>query len=156
MAQRRGRITSQRLVLSGVAVAYVFGGITSLITITSDNRLLAGQVLSWTLGSLARASWGDLTLPALICVAGIFYLTVHARSLNALLMGDETAAGLGVDVTQLRRHLFVATSLLTGVLVAVSGSIGFVGLVIPHIVRLFVGGDHRRVLPVSLLTGGIF
>ncbi|MDQ3250336.1 MAG: iron ABC transporter permease [Chloroflexota bacterium] len=156
MAQRRGRITPQRLVLAGVAVAYVFGGVTSFVTITAENRLLAGQVLSWTLGSLVRASWADLTLPALTLLIGSLYLALQARPLNALLMGDESATGLGVDVVRLRRRLFVVTSLLTSVLVAVSGSIGFIGLMIPHLVRLFVGSDHRRVLPVALLVGSIF
>jgi len=156
MAHRGGRITPTRLILAGVAVAYVFGGITSFITLTSENRLLAGQVLSWTLGSLARATWADLTLPAFCLLIGSLYLTVQARSLNALLMGDESATGLGIDVARLRRRLFVVTSLITGVLVAVSGSIGFIGLVIPHLVRLFVGSDHRRVLPVALFVGSSF
>ena len=75
--------------------------------------------------------------------------------MNALIMGDETAAGVGVDVTRLRRELFVVTSLLTGVVVAVSGAIGFVGLMVPHLCRLLIGGDHRRLLPLSALAGAL-
>ena len=84
------------------------------------------------------------------------YLLAQARPLNALAMGTEPAASLGVDVARLRRNLFFASSLLAGVCVAVSGVIGFVGLVIPHIVRLMVGSDHRRVLPVGVLFGASF
>ena len=156
MAQRGGRMTPQRLILAGVAVSYVFSGVTSFLTITSDNRLLAGQVLAWTLGSLARARWADLTLPALALLLGTLYLVLQARSLNALLMGDESATGVGIDVARLRRTLFVVTSLITGVLVAVSGSIGFIGLVVPHMVRGLVGSDHRRVLPLAALVGSLF
>lgn len=156
MAQRGGRMTPQRLILAGVAVSYLFSGVTSFLTITSDNRLLAGQVLSWTLGSLTRAHWADLTLPALALLLGTLYLLLQARALNALLMGDESATGVGIDVTRLRRTLFVVTALITGVLVAVSGSIGFIGLVVPHMVRGLVGSDHRRVLPIAALVGSLF
>jgi iron complex transport system permease protein len=112
--------------------------------------------LTWLLGSLAGAKWLDLTLPAGVLLLGTGYLTLQARSLNALIVGDETAATLGVNVTQFRRHLFLMMSLITGVLVATSGAIGFVGLLIPHIVRMSVGTDHRRVLPVAALVGSIF
>lgn len=156
MAQRGGRMTSQRLVLAGVAVFYVFSGVTSFLTLTSENRLLAGQVLSWTLGSLARARWSDLTLPALALLLGTLYLVLQAHSLNALLMGDESATGVGIDVARTRRVLFVVTSLITGIMVAVSGSMGFIGLVVPHLVRRLVGSDHRRVLPLAALIGSLF
>lgn len=155
-AQSHGRITSTRLILAGLGIGYVFSGITSFITLTSDNRYLAGQVLSWTLGSLARAKWADLSLPALAVTVLSLYLVVQARSMNALLMGDETAATLGIDLRRFRRQLFILVAVLTGILVAVSGSIGFIGLMIPHMVRFVVGSDHRRVLPLSLLIGAIF
>lgn len=151
-----GRITPARLILSGIGVGYVFTGITSYITITSSNRQLAGQVLSWTLGSLARASWFDLMLPAPTLLFASIYLVLQARNLNALAIGDETAVTLGVDVHTLRRRLFMLVALLTGVMVAVSGSIGFVGLMIPHTVRFVVGSNHRRILPISVFVGSIF
>jgi iron complex transport system permease protein len=155
-ARRYGQLAPQRLILAGLAVSYVFTGVTSFITLTSDNRQLAGQILSWTLGSLGRASWFDLTLPTLLLVCGAGYLLTQARSLNALIAGDETAATLGLDLQRFRRTLFIITALLTGVMVAVSGSIGFVGLMVPHITRLLVGSDHHRVLPLSLAVGSIF
>ncbi|MBI3959167.1 MAG: iron ABC transporter permease [Chloroflexi bacterium] len=156
LAQHNGRLAPSRLILSGVACAYVFSGITSLITLTSDNRELARSVLAWLLGSLAGTGWIDLTLPVAVLVLGSGYLTLQARALNALLVGDETAATLGVNVNRFRRQLLLVMSLLTGVMVAVSGAIGFVGLMIPHMVRMGVGTDHRRVLPVSVLAGSIF
>lgn len=156
LAQSNGRLSPMRLVLAGVACSYVFSGLTSLITLTSHNRELAQSVLSWLLGSLAGTKWVDLTLPAAVLVIGAFYLILEARSLNALIVGDETAATLGVHVTGFRRRLFLVMSFITGVMVATSGAIGFIGLMIPHIARMWVGVDHRRVLPVSALCGGIF
>ena len=156
LAQSSGRLSPSRLILSGVACAYIFSGITSLITLTSDNRELARSVLAWLLGSVVGTNWLDLTLPASVLLLGSVYLLLQARSLNALLVGDETAATLGVDVDSFRRRLFLVMSLLTGVMVAVSGAIGFVGLMVPHMVRMVVGTDHRRVLPVCVLAGSIF
>lgn len=156
LAQSNGQIAPGRLILAGVACSYVFSGITSFITLTSDNRELAQSVLAWLLGSLAGTRWSDLTLPAATLVGGVLYLSLQARSLNALLLGDETAATLGVEVSRFRRRLFIVMSLLTGVMVATSGAIGFVGLVIPHIVRMLAGADHRRVLPMATLTGATF
>lgn len=156
LAQRAGRLSPTRLTLSGVACAYVFSGVTSLITLTSNNRELARSVLAWLLGSLAGASWVDLLLPAAVLVIGSSYLALQARTLNALLVGEETATTLGVDVNRVRGELFLVMSLLTGVIVAVSGAIGFVGLMIPHMVRMVAGSDHRRLLPLSILAGSIF
>lgn len=156
LAQSRGQLAPGRLILAGVACSYVFSGLTSFITLTSNNRELAQSVLAWLLGSLAGTSWIDLSLPATILIWGTSYLILQARALNALLVGDETAATLGIDVTRFRRQLFLVMSLLTGVMVATSGAIGFVGLMIPHVVRMWVETDHRRVLPMSVLVGAIF
>lgn len=156
LANVGGRITPERLILAGIGVGYVFSGITSFITLTSDKRQLAGQVLAWTLGSLARANWFDLTLPSIALLLITVYLVLQARSLNALVVGDETAATLGVNVDSFRRRLFTLIALITGIMVAVSGSIGFVGLMVPHMVRFVLRSDHRRVLPVSVLVGSIF
>lgn len=156
LAQSGGRLSPIRLVLAGVACAYIFSGLTSFLILTSDNRELARSVLSWLLGSLAGADWPDLTLPVAVLLAGCGYLQLRARSLNALVMGDETAATLGVDVHPFRRQLFLVLSVVTGVMVAVSGAIGFVGLMVPHMVRMVVGSDHRRVLPVAALAGSLF
>ena len=156
LARVGGQIHSVRLILSGVAVGYFLLGLTSLITLTSGQRDLANALLTWTLGSLAGAQWDRLPLPAAVLFAGVVWLALQARSLNALLTGDETAATLGVNTHRLRRSLFVVVSMVTGTMVAVSGAIGFVGLVVPHITRMLVGSEHRRVLPVAALLGAIF
>ena len=156
LARSNGRLHPARLILAGVAVAYFFSGFTSFIILTSDNRELARTVLAWLLGSLAGTNWSELTLPAAALSFGSVHLVLQARGLNALIVGDETAATLGVDLARFRCSLFLVVSLVTGVMVAVSGAIGFVGLMIPHIVRLMVGTDHRRVMPVSIFAGSIF
>lgn len=155
LAQSSGRISPTRLILAGVALAYILSAITSFILFMGDERNFR-EVLFWMLGTLAGAKWEFLSLPAIALTLGVGGLLIHARSMNALLMGDETATALGVDPQKFRRQLLVLAALLTGVMVAVSGAIGFVGLMMPHIVRLFVGSDHRRVLPTSMLLGAVF
>lgn len=156
LAQRGGRVTSGRLILAGVAISYLLNSITSFLVLrASTPGGGASQVLSWLSGSLAAAEWGDLGLPSLVLVVAITMLVLWAPILNAFLIGDETAASLGVDVGRVRLILFVITSLLVGVVVAVSGAIGFVGLVVPHAIRMIVGSDHRWVLPASALAGGL-
>lgn len=105
---------------------------------------------------MGGAKWEFLGLPTLTLGLATCWLLVQARPLNALLAGEETAVGLGVNVERFRLYLFVISSLLVGVVVAISGAIGFVGLMIPHVVRLVVGSDHQRVLPTVALAGGIY
>lgn len=156
LAQRGGRVTPNRLVLAGVAMSYLLSSITSYLVLRSSGvNQGVGQVLSWLAGSLAAASWGDLGVPTIVLIAAVVVLILLAPVLNAFLIGDETAASLGVDVGRMRIVLFVITSLLVGVVVAVSGAIGFVGLVVPHAVRMMIGSDHRWVLPASALAGGL-
>jgi len=155
LARSGGRLSSRRLVLSGIAISYLFSAVTSLLTYLAPDEGLR-RVTFWMMGSLSGAHWADLTLPAIALLVGMLYLLLQARDLNSLVMGEETAMTLGVDTNGLRKRLFVVTSFLTAMVVVVSGSIGFVGLMMPHIVRLLVGPDHRRLLPVCMLTGSIF
>ncbi|MCS7481970.1 FecCD family ABC transporter permease [Umezawaea endophytica] len=155
MAQRGGRLIGSSLVLAGVAVAYLGTAITSYIQLQANPAELRG-VMFWLLGSVAGASWDDLGVLAAATAVTAIWLTTQGRSMNALSVGDDTAAGLGVDVHRLRVLLLVAASLLTAAVVSVAGGIGFVGLIVPHAVRLVVGPDHRKVFPVSLLAGAVF
>ena len=155
ISQTGGRVSPTRLILAGVATAYVLTAVTSLILFLGDERAVR-SVLFWMLGTLSGAEWSFLGLPAAALLLGISILVLKCRSMNALLAGEETAITLGVDPQGLRRQLLVLTALITGVMVAVSGAIGFVGLMMPHIVRLVVGSDHRIVLPASALAGAIF
>lgn len=155
VARRGGGFSPLRLVLAGIGIGQFLAGFTSYLVLQSSDEQQTRGVLFWLMGSLSGAVWGQLAVPAVAVLGGLAVLQARARGLNALLMGDETAAGLGVDVTRLRRELFVVTSVLTGVLVAVSGAVGFVGLMVPHVCRLLLGGDHRRLLPLSALFGAV-
>ncbi|MBO0653596.1 MULTISPECIES: iron ABC transporter permease [Streptomyces] len=154
-ARRGGGFRPLRLVLAGVGIGQFLSGFTHYLVLQTGDEQQTHGALFWLMGSLGGAQWSTLALPAAATVLATAVLLARARPLNAMLMGDETAAGLGVDVTRLRRELFVVTSLLTGVLVSVSGAIGFVGLMVPHACRMLVGGDHRRLLPVSALFGAV-
>jgi iron complex transport system permease protein len=148
-------LSPTQLILCGVVMSALFESVTSFL-IFRGNPQATQAVLFWLLGSFGLASWNQLPIPLIALVAAMIYLLAQSRALNALAMGSEPAASLGVDVHRLRRNLFIVTSLMAGVAVAVSGVIGFVGLVVPHIVRLVVGSDHRRVLPTGVLFGAAF
>lgn len=150
----RGRFNSERLLLSGVAVSFVMAASANLLLYMGDQRA-AASVLFWMLGGLGLARWEMLPAPALAALIGISWLLARRRELNALMTGDATAASLGVPVARVRAEIFVVCSLLTASMVAVSGAIGFVGLVAPHICRKLVGGEHRRLLPMTALFGAI-
>jgi iron complex transport system permease protein len=153
---RSGRgLAPTQLILCGVVLSALFESVTSFL-IFRGNPQATQSVLFWLLGSFGLASWNQLPIPAVTLAVAMVYLLAQSRALNALAMGAEPAASLGVDVRRLRRNLFIVTSLIAGVAVAVSGVIGFVGLVVPHIVRLMVGSDHRRVLPAGVLFGASF
>ncbi|NGO12670.1 iron ABC transporter permease [Streptomyces sp. HC44] len=155
VARRGGGFAPLRLVLAGVAIGQFFSGFTSYLVLQAGDEQQTHSVLFWLMGSLSGATWQLLAVPAITVPVALLLLQARGRGLNALLMGDETAAGLGIDVVRLRRELFLVTSVLTGVLVAVSGAIAFVGLMVPHACRLLIGGDHRRLLPVSALFGAL-
>ncbi|MEV5506088.1 FecCD family ABC transporter permease [Streptomyces orinoci] len=155
LGRRRGRLAPTRLVLSGVAVGYVFLAATSYLQLRATPTELR-QVVFWLLGSVAGAQWEQLPVVTTVVVAVTALLSLFGRRLNALLAGDESATALGVDVNRLRAVLLLLAALLTGTVIAVAGGIGFVGLMIPHLVRLTSGADHRRLLPRAALVGAIY
>lgn len=145
---------ADRLVLSGVAVAFTLTSIGNLMIFLGDPRAVH-TVIFWMLGGLGLAQWPHLVYPAVVLTVCLGYLVLRAREINALAMGDETATTLGIPVRRFRLVLFVVTALLTGVMVAFSGAIGFVGLMVPHFVRLFAGSDNVRVIPLSAFVGAL-
>ncbi|MGH3719966.1 MAG: FecCD family ABC transporter permease [Pseudonocardiaceae bacterium] len=155
-ARRGGSMAPLRLVLAGVAIGFAFNGVAQFLILQADTPGETNTALFWLLGSLASASWGQLALPAGFLAAGTLFLVGRGRALNALMAGDETAASLGVGVERLRRQLLVSASLLTGVMVSVSGSISFVGLIVPHALRMMMGTDHRWLIPAGVLGGATF
>lgn len=146
---------ASRLVLTGVAVSFVITSLGSLGIFLGDPRA-AHTVIFWMLGGLGLAEWAQLPYPLLALAACGAYLMFNARNLNAMTLGDESATTLGLPAGRFRMVVFIVCAVLTGAAVAFSGIISFVGLMIPHVVRLAVGGDYRRVLPLSALVGAIF
>lgn len=155
LAQQGGRLGPTRLVLAGVAVSYLATAATSFVQLYGNPLELRGTMF-WILGSLQNARWDDLGIPSAAMLVCTVWLLGRARSMNLLATGDDSASALGVDVGRLRIELLVVSSLLTATAVSVSGGIGFVGLMVPHAARLAVGPDHRRMLPVTVLSGAIF
>ena len=156
LASALGRITPTRTVLAGVAVSAFAGAITSFVifwTVTGDSYR---QILGWLLGSLSGARWSAVAIAGIALLVVGIPVALSGRILDAFAFGDTTAASLGVPVQGTRWVLLAATALLTGAMVSVSGSIGFVGLVLPHAVRLVVGPGHRALLPLSALVGAVF
>ncbi len=156
MARSGAAVTTGRLVLAGVAVQYVLSALTSLVLVTSAENEHLRAILFWTLGGLGQARWHTLLLPALVLGAGLALLLALARPLDLLLVGEEGATVLGLDTGRFRAASFVLASLVTAVLVTVSGAIGFVGLMVPHAARMAVGAGHRALLPVAALGGAAF
>jgi ABC-type Fe3+-siderophore transport system permease subunit len=150
-----GGLSIQTLLLAGVIVGIFFtSAITVLISIVDFNRL--GGVVHWLLGNLAPIPPASLALFALLALAGFWLILRSARELNLLALGEEAAVQLGVDAARLKRRVFVAAALLTGTVVAFTGPIGFVGLVVPHMLRGLLGQDNRLLVPTALVGGGIF
>jgi iron complex transport system permease protein len=156
VARSGGRVTSMRMLLSGVAVGYALYAATSFLIFASGSAEGARSVMFWLLGSLGLARWdAPLAVVAVVVVATVAVLTVGGRRLDALSIGDETAHTLGVSPDRFRMRLLVLVSLCVGVLVSAAGSIGFVGLVVPHLARRLAGSAHVRVVPVAALLGAI-
>jgi iron complex transport system permease protein len=145
----------ESMLLAGVALSFLFSAITSVTLYLSDPQAISA-VLFWTMGSFSRAQWSQLVLPFVLLILTLVVLLAFRRQMTALLLGDETALTLGINVQRYRMIMLVLSSLLTASLVCVCGGIGFVGLMIPHVIRLFVSPSHRFTPVLVLLLGGIF
>lgn len=155
LARIRGELSPTRMILAGVALGALLSAVTSYLTLTTDAQNVV-SVMFFLLGSVSAADMSSLLIPAVALTIACIAVFGLSRSMNALLAGDESAMAVGVRTTRLRGLLLVLASLLTGAIVAVSGGIGFVGLVVPHMARLLVGSDHRRMLPITVLGGALF
>lgn len=155
IATRAGRTSVATLLLAGIALGALSGALTGLLVYASDDRQLR-DLTFWSLGSLGGATWTKVwaTAPALLPV--LVLVPFLGRGLNALVLGEAEAFHLGVPVERLKRLAILLVAVAVGAGVAASGVIGFVGLVVPHALRLVVGPDHRRLLPASALLGGAF
>lgn len=155
LAMKQGRVPVMVLLLSGVAVNFLNGAITSgTLTILNEYRLR--EYLFWMVGGLDYRRWEHVFLAAGPILAGIALLLLLSRHLNVLALGEEEARGVGLPVAKFRLLFLAAAAATTAAAVCISGSIGFVGLVVPHMMRFLVGPDHRLLLPASALAGGVF
>ncbi len=155
LARTSGEIAPIRLVLVGVAVSAILRAVTNYLVYTAPAEAAVRQATFWMLGGLSGAEGKDVPIPMIAMLISFVLLMIIAMPLNAMMMGDSSAVTLGVNINLIRKILIFDSALLTSTAVAVSGCIGFIGLVVPHIVRSLVGSDHRKVIPLSLLGGSM-
>jgi len=155
LAQSHGRLPIHSLLLAGVILNAVLTAVIMFITSIMDPARSAG-LMAWLMGSLTTQGWSGVIGIVLYVAVGTGLLLYYAPLLNLLTQGEETARSLGIDTERIKKRLFLLTALLTGAVVSVSGMIGFVGMVIPHMVRMAAGSDHRLLMPASVLVGGMF
>ncbi len=153
---RHGRVQLGMLLLAGIVVSAFMGACTSSALLFTRNPFLLRDVVFWLLGGFTNRGWEHLAIAAALVVPGVAVCACFPRDLNVLLAGEEEASSLGVDVPRVRLILLIAVALIVAACVAVSGPIGFVGLIVPNVVRATLGPDHRTVLPVSALGGALF
>lgn len=154
IASMGNRMHTTTLLLTGVCLTLLISALISFLMVLHQDKM--DSIIFWTMGSFASASWREVLLLLPVVVVGIVVVLYHGRDLNLLLAGSETAQSLGVEVEKVRRVLLGVTSLMVAFAVSCSGVIGFVGLVVPHIMRLMVGYDNRRLLPYAILMGALF
>jgi iron complex transport system permease protein len=148
-----GQVNATSLILSGVIVAAILSAGISLMKYLAEEQVAV--IVFWLMGSLVSKTWLEVGMVAAFSVAGLGVCLYYARDLNLVCLGERSARSLGVDTRRLRLILLVAASLVSAACVAVAGIIGFVGLLIPHLLRMLVGPDHRWLLPASALAGGM-
>lgn len=155
MSAKGGVFKIHQLLLTGVMISFISGSLIMLIMAVSRVENLQG-IIFWIMGSLEETNWVLIKTMLVISVLGLICACFLSTDLNALALGEEEAAHLGINTERTKKTIFILASLLTGCSVSVTGIIGFVGLVIPHFMRMFVGGDHRILIVSSALAGGIF
>jgi len=153
-AQLTGTFSVTYMLLAGIAINALTGAGTGFLTYLSNDEQLR-LLTFWTMGSLGGALWPAVIVAATVVIPATFFLIRSARELNILLLGEDEAQHLGVDSERLKRIIIICTALSVGAAVAVSGIIGFVGLVVPHLIRLTIGPDHRLLIPASALLGAL-
>jgi iron complex transport system permease protein len=154
IARVGGKVPIGTLLLSGIAVSIFLSALVTLIQLTYGERLHV--MVLWLIGGFAYVEWSEVLISLPLVVVSSILLILYSRQLNIILLGEESAQNLGIDVQSLRKKLLTLASLATASSVAISGLIGFVGLIVPHITRILVGPDHRILLPSSMLLGAVF
>jgi iron complex transport system permease protein len=155
LSSSRGTTSLLYIVIAGMAISSLFSGLTSALLLFSREYQVS-QFIFWTMGGLDGRSWQHILASAPVLVPGIIVLSLFSRELNLFTLGEEQALSLGMHVEATKRVLLAIAAVVTGVAIAVSGPIGFIGLLIPHLTRFLVGPDHRVLLPASALGGALF
>ncbi len=155
LARKAGRISIHTMILAGVTVSYFFAAMILMLHFLADFTETR-QMIRWMMGGLDVVNYGILLRSLPILFAGYIILFFHARMFNIISTSEETALSKGVSVNRVQKITFTTASLITGLVVAISGPIGFVGLIVPHFLRMFIGIDHRYLIPASLFFGGAF
>ncbi len=154
LARTKNKVPVMTFMLAGVATAFILDAVRSLVMVMGTQDI--EQVVFWLMGSLSGSSWGDIAMILPYYFIGMVPLIFYLNDLNLILLGEENAHHLGVNVEKVKKILIAGATLVTAAVVSVSGGIGFIGLVIPHIARMMIGPDHRKLLPLAALLGGIF
>ena len=154
MARAGGTVRTETLILSGVAVSSLMSALVSFMTFISGDKLEG--IVFWTMGNLGNADWNEIAFMIPVIVLCSFLLMYQAKPLYAMMLGDAHALDLGVDVKKVRLFVLVLSTLVVAAAVSFVGVIGFIGLVIPHIIRILLGPDNRRIMPLSLIGGACF
>ncbi len=155
ISRRRGKTSVMTMLLAGIAISAFAAAVTGLFINISDNQQLR-DIVFWTLGSFAGSDWTTLSIVAPIIIIGTAVIIRNSKALNAILLGEKEAKYLGVNVERVKSRVILLTALVVGSSIAVTGIIGFIGLVIPHFLRLLSGTDYRYLLPASAITGALF
>ncbi|AEB76062.1 iron (III) dicitrate transport system permease protein [Clostridium botulinum BKT015925] len=154
IAKVGSKIPTATLLLSGIAMSFMLSSLISLIMIFKREEI--ENIVMWTMGSISTASWQQVMLVVPFICIGTGVLYIFARELNIMLLGDNTAKNLGVDTDKMKKILVIISTIMVAVIVSVSGVIGFIGLIIPHSIRMVFGSDNRAVIPFSALGGALF
>lgn len=151
LSKTKNYISINSLLLAGVAVSYFLSSVISFLMMLNRNKI--EHIVFWTMGSLTSATWGKLYFSSIFIIPGILILSLFSRELNIMSLGEETAHYLGINTEKLKYFLLILCSLVVGAVVSTGGTIGFLGLVAPHIVRIIWGSDHRKLIPYSAFLG---
>ncbi len=154
IASMNSRAPVVTLLLSGIAISFFLSAIINLLMTFNHDQV--EKIVFWTMGSVSAASWLSVKITILPVLIGVTIFMIYSKELNVVLMGEETAQNLGINVERLKKILLLTASIVSASVVAVSGIIGFVGLIVPHAVRIIVGPDHRKLFPFTIITGALF
>ncbi|MGN0292527.1 MAG: FecCD family ABC transporter permease [Lachnospiraceae bacterium] len=151
-----GRSNAGKLILAGMAISSVCSAFSSFVLYIANDKNAMSEVTFWTMGSLAGAKWGKVAVVLPVIIIGVLFFWTQYRNLNLMLLGDEVSITLGTDLHKVRNMYMIVSALMVGFAVYAAGMIGFVGLIIPHAIRMIFGTDHKKMIPLCALTGAIF